>query len=426
MPAPPSQPLPTAALRDRLSQLRMQLLSAYPFWGTLLCEVDLLWSASLPTFAATNGVDRIWLHPELCALLAPRQLGFVVLHELYHIVYETLGREQNRQRGLWNRASDYAINRQVAALGRRDGYRWVADWQAPEIELPGLGRVQILRDGRFDSLPAEAIYVVLGRQPQQAVAQGPAVELPDCQGGTALSDPDHRGGVDVHVPLVGSAEAQQARRDAATERLARVAQAAKDLVPGPLPLDLDRWLGELRPGQQDWQALLRRYLSEVGAAVERSWQRPHRRWLTQAPAGETWLVPGPLPEADGCVVLAIDTSGSMRDGHLQAIASELAALDDRVSELWLVCADAKVQAVLPPGQLRGFLAQRKLPGGGGTDHRPLFEWLARQPFRPEVVLCYTDLQTTLPERGPGCPVLWLVPKGAQVLARPGFGVVVRV
>ncbi len=54
----------------------------------------------------------------------------------------------------------------------------------------------------------------------------------------------------------------------------------------------------------------------------------------------------------------------------------------------------------------------KLPnsvhGGGGTDFRPVFEWVARQGQRPELLVYFTDAQGSFPQGEPDYPVIWLV------------------
>ncbi|MSQ84887.1 MAG: hypothetical protein EXR77_18775 [Myxococcales bacterium] len=418
-----SDPLVVEGQR-RVAELRMQMLSLYPFWGYLLAELQLLWAPDLPALAATDGVARVWLNPRWIAHLNRKQLGFVLLHELGHVVQETLERQEVRQRHLWNRATDYAINRQVAQIPVRGGAASSRAWQVPSGDIAGLGECAPLLNPAFDHLPAEGIYAKLLKNPTCEGDGGDAVELTDADGLAVRSHPNHGGGLDIHVPIRGDVEVQQQLRDRASTRLQQAAEAAKELNPGEnLPLGVDRWLAGLRKPRLSWQTLIQRYLNDFGASVERSWARPHRRWLA-----EGWLVPGAVPERDGAVVLAVDTSGSVNPQQLQAIASELGALGDRVGELWVVCADAAVHEVVAPGELAEFLKKCRWKGGGGTDHRPVFEWVREQRLRPELLICCTDLYTQLPERRPGYPVLWLALADSEGRygPRPGFGEVVVV
>ncbi len=406
-----------AGLTERIADLKFELLWRYPFWGHILAGVRLIWAPELPTLAATDGCERIWLNPRPLQQLDRQELGFVLMHELCHIVLDTLGREQGRDRRLWNQATDYAINRQVAHMPLRSEPDKPA-WRSPSREIEGLGNCAPLFDPRFDHLAAEAIYDKLLKL-QPVDGGGSPAKVYDEFGEALQADADHGGGIDLHVEPQGPQDRLTLERDEAIQRLkGAVERARQDDRHAVLPLGIDRRLYELDLPRVPWQALLQRYLLELGAANERSWARPHRRWLA-----EDVLVAGAVREHDGCVVVAVDTSGSMAQDQLLAVAAELAVLEQTFSDLWVVTADAKIHDVVAPGELRAFLARGKLRGGGGTDHRPVFEWIAQRGLRPALLVCCTDLRTALPRQGPDFPVLWLVLPDAygERGPRPRFG-----
>jgi predicted metal-dependent peptidase len=55
-----------------------------------------------------------------------------------------------------------------------------------------------------------------------------------------------------------------------------------------------------------------------------------------------------------------------------------------------------------------------LPGGGGTDFRPVFEWLDAAGCRPDALVYFTDACGDFPGAPPPYPVLWLVKGNAPV------------
>lgn len=406
-----------AGLTQRIADLKLELLWRYPFWGHILAGVRLIWAPELPTLAATDGCERIWLNPRPLQQLDRRELGFVLLHELSHIVLDTLGREQGRDRRLWNQATDYAINRQVAHIALRSAPDKPA-WRAPCREIAGFGNCAPLFDPRFDHLAAEAIYDKLHKL-QPAAGGGSSAQVYDEFGEALQTDADHGGGIDLHVEPQGPQERLTRERDEAIVRLkGAVEQARRDDHHTVLPLGLDRRLYELDLPRVPWQSLLQRFLLDLSSASERSWARPHRRWLA-----EDVLVAGPVREPDGCVVVAVDTSASMRRQQLLAIGAELQVLEQTFAELWVITADAKVHDVVAPGELQAFLARGKLRGGGGTDHRPVFQWIGERTLRPSLLVCCTDLFTTVPTQRPPYPVLWLVLPDAsgQRGPQPRFG-----
>jgi predicted metal-dependent peptidase len=56
----------------------------------------------------------------------------------------------------------------------------------------------------------------------------------------------------------------------------------------------------------------------------------------------------------------------------------------------------------------------QVSGGGGTDFRPVFEWVAREDMGPDLLVYFTDAEGRFPEREPSFPVVWLVKGKAPV------------
>lgn len=59
-----------------------------------------------------------------------------------------------------------------------------------------------------------------------------------------------------------------------------------------------------------------------------------------------------------------------------------------------------------------FAMPDNISGGGGTNFRPVFEWVERQDKQPDLLVYFTDADGTFPEWEPHYPVIWLV-KGKQ-------------
>ncbi len=380
----------------RLAALRLELLDAHPFWGHLLLQVQLVPALSLPTLAATDCRNHIWYNPKFTHHLDFRQLGFVLAHEIGHHVFESLSRRDGRNLHLWNCATDYAINRMVAAMESDRGRLY----QAPSGRVPGLGDVQPLLDKRFDGMTAEQIYDKLWEESPPLEPTTITLELPRGPGVGKVSD--HHGGIDVHLPNRLSA----ADRGALVDRLSSAVEAHRasganvDLPPG-----VERLVDGLLPPSVPWQRLLARYVGEAQAQQDYSYARPNRRWLM-----EDLLVPGLHSEDPGRVVVAVDTSGSIGPKLLQAMASELGRLSTLVPQITVLIADAQVHTEVPTQDLAGFLQRQTFKGGGGTNHVPVFEWIAKRNLRPELFIGLTDLRSHFPAVKPPFPVVWVVPK----------------
>jgi len=142
--------------RRRIQTLRAQVVVHHPFWATLLLPTQVTLSPGIPTFAATDCVSRIWINPFWTYHLSLKQLGYILIHEVGHIVFLTAARRLTRDHHRWNDATDYAINAIIEELTDKDGKRL---YERPDLEIPDIGLVfRPLYDEAFKHLVAEEIY----------------------------------------------------------------------------------------------------------------------------------------------------------------------------------------------------------------------------------------------------------------------------
>ncbi len=403
---------PTLALEEicraearRASALRLQLLDLHPFWGYLLAHLRVVMAPELPAFAATDCHRHIWINPWLTCHLSLSQLGFVLVHELGHHLLASADRRRGRQPHRWNCATDFAINRIAAGIEHplRAGERL---YRSPVGDHPVLGQVEILLDVRWDDMIAEAIYEYLEDHQLPAPVSVEVVfegGTSDTSGSIRLPNvTDHGGGLDVHLP--GSLDAEQ--RQQVRERIgAAVDHAQRSQQRGDIPGQVLRELGLGGHARVPWRRLLHRYAGSALARDDYALHRPDRRFVEH-----DLVVPGRWSEGIASLVVALDTSASISPALLDMVGAELRVLADLAQQVWLIVADARVQQVVDDLDLPSFLAQGRVKGGGGTDHRPVFDWLREHGVRPDVFIGITDLCSRFPQRAPGFPVLWLVPR----------------
>src|SRR5262249_48403717 len=134
-------------------------------------------------------------------------------------------------------------------------------------------------------------------------------------------------------------------------------------------------------------------------------------------------LPGLRSEELGDVVLAVDTSGSIGEAELNRFASEAQGILDAYDcDLTILYHDAEIQGVEHWSPSDGPLVLSP-KGGGGTDHRPVFEWLEQQGIAPSCLICLTDMDSLFPETVPAFPVLWA---STRLCGNPVFGLCVPV
>ena len=117
------------------------------------------------------------------------------------------------------------------------------------------------------------------------------------------------------------------------------------------------------------------------------------------------------------MVVALDISGSISDGEINAFISEISAIKGTLPvRITLLACDAKLVEggpwIFEPWE--DFLLPQRFTGGGGTHFEPVFAWVDQHEFRPDVLLYFTDAMGEFPAQVPDYPVLWLVKGKANV------------
>jgi predicted metal-dependent peptidase len=226
--------------------------------------------------------------------------------------------------------------------------------------------------------------------------------FPDMQKGKGPSG----GGFDQHLAPGKSQgkdphQASQERNEAAWgTAIAQGLASAK--AQGKMPAGLERLLRECLQPQVDWrehiQALFARKLGGGGY----DWLKPDRRFMAR-----DIFVPARSGHGAECVVVGVDTSGSIGQRELDVFMGEVAGIleDVRPRDLFIVWCDARVNRVDhvdDPGELRHL----KMPGGGGTDFRPVFDWVTQQNLQPDCLVYLTDGLGPFPNKPAAFPVVW--------------------
>ena len=116
------------------------------------------------------------------------------------------------------------------------------------------------------------------------------------------------------------------------------------------------------------------------------------------------------------LVIAIDTSGSISNDDLKGFFSEINSILNCVDEykIFLIQCDAKIQSIdeyLSPKKID--IKELKIKGRGGTDFRPVFEYMRENNILYPLIY-FTDLMGTFPDYFPSFPVLWVTKEGGEV------------
>lgn len=376
---------------------RVQLLNTEPFFATLVLRLKPVKADWVPIMA-TDGAHLFW-NPAgvMQAMPTMGKLKTGLAHEAGHLMLLHQTRRGNRDPLTWNMAGDHACN----IILKKAGYEEIDGW---------------LCDMRFDGMTAERIYDILYRE-QQGQGQGRGKGPGGSQAGSCLPGghgqqragtqspagkpqhptvPNTPGGFGqvLDAPKEQAAQQEQEWREA----VQTAAQVARRM--GRLPAGVDRLVDELRKSKINWREILRRFVADV-LPYDFRWSRPNRRLI-----GQGLYLPSVTKEGLGEMVFANDASGSIHSEELRQWTGENAAIHSELkpAKTTVLYFDTKVYNVEEFGPDEELVFRPK--GGGGTDFRPVFDYIAESGQTPSCLIFFTDLAGRFPKEPPDYPVLW--------------------
>ena len=347
-------------LQDRLSDARITLLLDFPFFGQLALRLDAVIDSSVDT-AATDG-RQIIFNPNFCATLDDAELAWLYAHEVGHPALGHIWRMRGLDPHKANIAGDYVVNEML--------HKVIKSQPGASHRLKQL-RGAFLDPAYFD-LSMEQVYRLLpdsdpdqGPQPIGTFTAPPAQSEDEDQGedegegeGEAEGDQEGQG---QGKPSPADDTLEQEWKDA----VAAAATVARTRNQGDLPGDLSKTIAQLTEPEVPWQDLLRQFAAIV-CRDDYSFRRPNRRFAHQG-----IMLPSLRSDGLGVIVVAVDTSGSIRDNQalLDAFLTELQSIVDtaRPAVLHMIDCDARVHAhyEFRPGD---DLRETKFAGGGNRFH----------------------------------------------------------
>jgi len=180
---------------------------------------------------------------------------------------------------------------------------------------------------------------------------------------------------------------------------------------GNTPAGVMREIYKLENSELPWNQILKQRFRRM--ATKHTWQKPSKRYFPQ------YFFPGRSKASGIKVVAAIDTSGSMSKEQITKAISELYGLATTFQflELWVTDCDAQVYEAkkVKADELSRLLLQ----GGGGTDFRPVFEWVKKE-FSDKIdsLVFFTDLDGSFPKDPPQYDTFWVTD---STRSNPPFG-----
>jgi predicted metal-dependent peptidase len=339
-----------------------------PFYGYLLLRQAMVQDPEIST-CGTNGL-RIRYNPKFIRKQSIAQLKGLFKHEVMHVAHMHHLRRGRRDPEKWNQAGDYSINGILKEAG---------------VSLPDNG----LFNDAWKDFGTEHIYNLI---PDDDGSGG---------GGTSIFKVWNFGGVEdapgSEDPTTREAMEQDTRQD-----VLQAINAAK--IMGKMPAGLERLVNSIRESRMPWRQILARFFRAT-AKGDYTWLRPHRRWLPY-----DIILPSLHSDALGPLVIGIDTSGSIAGAELESFFGCINGIlkQTKPESIHIVYCDAEVAntQTFKPTDYPINANKFKPGGGGGTDFRPVFNYVDEKRLRPCAVLYLTDMMGTFPDKAPKYPVIW--------------------
>jgi len=369
----PTDPKIDFNARERLVSARISLLLKHSFFGNLATRLKLVNADEWCGTAATDG-QLFYYNSRFIMMLKQKEVEFLVAHEVLHVVYDHMGRREQRDPKIWNIADDYAVN---ADLKRHK----IGDF---------ITTVPCLYEKKYDGKSAEEIYDDL-LQNCKTISMDELIDqlLDEHLDGEEDGDGDEDGeeidgnGKGKGRPKMSSEERERVRQEVKQA----IINAAGSADPGTLPAGVERLIKTHTNPVMPWRELIQTNLTSCIRA-DYSWMRPSRRgWHLDA------IMPGMTPGQEIDVVVTLDMSGSISQKQAQDFLGEIGGMMNSFDgyKVHVFCFDTEVYNPKDFHSDNMDSIDEYVPeGGGGTDFDCIFTYLKEHAIDPKRLIVFTD------------------------------------
>ena len=208
------------------------------------------------------------------------------------------------------------------------------------------------------------------------------------------SDPGQMGGI---LPAPPELDADEVEADW-TAAMSQAAIAARQQ--GTLPGSLTKLIADILNPELPWTTVLADFVQHT-SRNDYDWRRTSKRYLPQG------IIMPSIRSPEISLVVAVDNSYSLNVPELTQFLAELTqVLETYPTTAAVLYCDTRIN------RIEGYTSQDlpiepKITRGGGTDFRPMFEYVENEGLTPDCLIYFTDLEGPFPDVEPDYPVLWV-------------------
>jgi predicted metal-dependent peptidase len=362
---------------DRIIVARVGLLLRHPFFGNMATRLRILAADDwLPT-AAVDG-RNLYFNTQFFNAMDNKEIEFVVAHEILHMVFDHLGRRDDRNPMLYNIAADYIVNNLL--VRDRIGTK-------PKI-------VDCFQDFKYEGWTSEEVYDELFKEAKKNGEEflkslgemlDEHLENEGEDGGeNGEEGKDGKGNAVSKKPAKYSKEEMKQIKDEIKEAMINAAQAAGA---GNVPGGVARMIKELTEPKMNWRELLRQQIQST-IKSDYTFSRPSRKGQMSGA-----ILPGMNFAETIDICIALDMSGSIGNAQAADFLGEVKGIMDEYKDykikIW--CFDTAVYNEQDFSADNGeILTDYEIKGGGGTDFMANWTYMKENDIQPKKFLMFTD------------------------------------
>jgi len=408
---------------EKITKAKAKLMLDHPYFGTIAAALKIEKNDNIELFLS-NGT-QLQYNDEYFDTLTVEEVEFAIANGAMHTVLGHQNRAGDRYDWLWQLATDYTINAMLIKNGmhipERANYHERFEGMYAEEVYEELRRDIMNEELSSDESLKEQAHNESGKENHERVSQE-GLQQPDdwnkdverprqsatADGSTSTNTQHNKREVEA-----SDDENEEKLSDEELEALRQELQEHFEQTfnklgrQGELPKDLHFVVPEYFSHKVDWREILFRYIASYAKSTY-SFMPPNMKYLYRGIC---------LPSLSSDllrIIIAIDTSGSINKSLLATFLGEVSSIMQSYPnyEIDLITADTKVHShkvFLPTEEL-----EYEVSGGGGTDFRPVFEYIDQHIDYPTLLLFFTDGHGTFPEEEVSYDVMWVMPEEVDV------------
>jgi len=364
-------------VREQLVQARIGLLILHPFYGNLALRLKLVNADAWCPTAATDG-RHFFYNTKFIEKLTDGEILFLMGHEILHVVYDHMARNQGRNPQLSNIAADYCVN---------------GDLVQNKVGTP-IKVVPILHETKYYGWSFEKVYDDLYENAEKIDMDDLLEKMLDEHLDGDSGDGDSNGNqetdengnpVSKSKPKLSEKDRRQIK-DEMKEAVLNAAAAAGNSA-GNIPQGVKRLIEQWTAPKLDWREILQQQIQST-IKNDFTFQKINRRsWHMDA------ILPGMDNDEKIDICLCVDMSGSVSSTMIKDFFSEVKGITDMYEDfnIQLWCFDTEVYGYkkFDPTNIDELLDYTPL-GGGGTEFDVNWTFMKEHDIVPKKLIMFTD------------------------------------